>query len=358
MTYFDKTYHPPGTPPGTLISNENIQAAALEIKLIDYSSNTIDEHQISSIQDCKPYLHTDTVTWVHLQGGIDSETIKELGDFFDLHSLALEDVLNKGQRPKIDAFDNLLFVIMSMPLKMEGLLKFEQVSIFFADGIILSFCMEGDYPFHELRKRLHKKIGRIRNQKADYLLYCLLDTLIDQGYPALEKIGEQLEFIEEELLNSNTNQTILADIHKTRRELVLFRRNIWPHREVLNELLRDESQLIQKDTNIYLRDCYDHTVQLLDILDHYKELSASLIDVHHSTVSNRLNEIMRILTMISTIFIPLTFIAGLYGMNFSNPQSPWAMPELHWYFGYPLVIATMLIIVVSMLLFFKRKNWL
>ncbi|MDH5571934.1 MAG: magnesium/cobalt transporter CorA, partial [Gammaproteobacteria bacterium] len=212
-------------------------------------------------------------------------------------------------------------------------------------------------PFHPLRKRLRKHTGHIRDQGADYLLYSILDLIIDQGYPVLENFGEQIELIEEELLSSATQKT-LAQIHKLRRELLLLRRILWPQREVLSTIMRNEHSLIKKETVIYLRDCYDHTIQIMDLVENYREMAASMIDVYLSSVSHRLNEIMRVLTMIATIFIPLTFIVGLYGMNFHHNESPWAMPELGWYYGYPLIWGVMISIVVGMLIYFKRNDWL
>ena len=358
MDYFDKNYHPPGTPPGTLTEHLGARSTALSIRIIDYTPAAYVEKELVTANQCQAYINKGSVTWVHLQGRLDPDTLKVLGTIFKLHPLAMEDVLNSGQRPKVEAYDDQLFIIMAMPVITDSEIVIDQVSIFLGDGYIISFH-EGEYdPFDPLRNRLRKRNGQINLQKADYLLYSILDLIIDQGYPLLERFGEDIESIEDSLLASSTNKGTLADIHRIRRELLLLRRNLWPQREVLNSLLRNDNSLIRKDTSIYLRDCYDHTIQILDLIENYREMATSLIDVYLSSSSYRLNEIMRVLTMIATIFIPLTFVVGVYGMNFSHPDSPWAMPELHWYYGYPAVWAIMIAIAIGMVIYFKKKDWL
>ena len=358
MTYFDKNYHPPGTSPGTLVDHEEGNFETDPIHLIDYTANTFTEKEFATTDESQPYLSNESVTWLHLQGLIQADTIKHIGNLFKLPPLAMEDVLNKGQRPKVEEYDNLQFIVMSMPINVNGELTIEQVSIFLGENYIISFHSGNHDPFEPLRNRLRKESGRIRSLGADYLIYCILDLVIDQGYPILENLGESIESIEEKLLASSFEKTTLSEIHYIRRELLLLRRNLWPQREVLNNLLRNGNALIQEGTSIYLRDCYDHTIQILDLIENYREMAASLIDIYISSTSQRLNEIMRVLTMIATIFIPLTFIVGVYGMNFSNPDSPWSMPELRWYYGYPFVVGVMIAIVVGMIFYFKRKDWL
>ena len=357
MAYFEKTYHPPGTSPGTLVSHEGADLTEVNIRLIDYTDKDFIEIELASAEECQPYLNRESVTWIHMQGPIQADTIKNIGNMFKLHPLTLEDVLNKGQRPKVEEYDDLLFVIMSMPAAVDDVTSIEQVSIFMGENYIISFHSGESDPFDLLRNRLRKKSGRIRNLKADYLLYSIMDLIIDQGYPVLEGLGEKVETIEEALLSTSTNKATLGEIHHIRRELLLLRRNLWPQREAVNNLLRGENPLIKEGTFLYLRDCYDHTTQILDLIENYREMAASLIDIYLSSTSYRLNEIMRVLTIIATIFIPLTFVVGLYGMNFSNPDSPWAMPELHWYYGYPMVWGVMIATVSGMLIYFKRKDW-
>ena len=358
MEYFDKTYHPPGTAPGTLVGSEETGRGDATIHLIDFTESEFIEAQLASTDECQPYLEKDTITWIHLQGPIQASTLKNIGNIFELHPLTMEDVLNRGQRPKVEAYDDLLFVIMSMPTQINDTIIIEQVSLFLGKNYIISLHAGSQDPFEPLRQRLRKKSGRIRSEKADFLLYTILDLVIDLGYPVLEGFGEDIESIEEALLSTSAKKTTLAEIHRIRRDLLLLRRNLWPQREVINTLLRGDNALIEANTYLYIRDCYDHTIQILDLIENYREMATSLIDIYLSSSSHRLNEIMRVLTMIATIFIPLTFIVGLYGMNFSHPDSPWAMPELHWYFGYPMVWGIMIAIVIGMVIYFKRKDWL
>ena len=357
MAYFEKSYHAPGTSPGTLVSHEGADLEGANIRLIDYTESEFIEKELATADECQAYLSKNSVTWIHMQGPMRASTIRSIGNIFKLHPLTLEDVLNKGQRPKIDEYDDLIFVIMSMPTVIDGSISIEQVSIYMGENYIISFHAGTNDPFDPLRNRLRKKSGRIRSLKQDYLLYGIMDLVIDEGYPILERLGESIEHIEESLLSTTVKKSTLGDIHQIRRELILLRRNLWPQREVVNNLLRGENPLFKESTSPYLRDCYDHTIQILDLIENYREMAASLIDIYLSSTSYRLNEIMRVLTMIATIFIPLTFIVGIYGMNFNHPDSPWAMPELHWYYGYPMIWGTMIAIVAGMVFYFKRKDW-
>lgn len=357
MPYFDKNYHPPGTPPGTLVEHAPGEPGALTIRLIDYTDQEYLDQLLTNANECRPYLERDSVTWIHFQGHIQAEMLRNIGELFGLHALAMEDVMNSGQRPKIDEYEDQLFVIMAMPGSREHGVALEQVSIFMGKNFLISFHNGEADPFEPLRRRLQKHSGRIRSLKADYLLYGILDLVIDQGFPILESLGERIETLEDELLDTPTRAT-LAEIHRLRRELLLLRRMLWPHRDVISYLLRGDLALIGQGTLIYLRDCYDHAVQIMDLLENYRDMATSMLDVYLSSASHRLNEVMRLLTIIATIFIPLTFIAGIYGMNFENPDSPWAMPELGWYYGYPLIWGVMLLVVVGMLIFFRRKDWL
>ena len=351
MAYFEKTYHPPGTSPGTLVSHEGADLEAVNIRLIDYTDSNFIEKELATADECQSYFSKDSVTWIHMQGPMQADTIRSIGNIFKLHPLTLEDVLNKGQRPKVEDYDDLLFVILSMPTVVADAISIEQVSIYMGENYIISFHAGSNDPFDPLRNRLRKKSGRIRSLKQDYLLYGIMDLIIDLGYPILERLGEKIENIEEALLSTSTQKSTLGEIHQIRRELILLRRNLWPQREAVNNLLRAENRLIKENTSLYLRDCYDHTIQILDLIENYREMAASLIDIYISSTSYRLNEIMRVLTIIATIFIPLTFVVGVYGMNFSHPDSPWAMPELHWYYGYPIVWGFMIAILAGMVIY-------
>ena len=358
MKYFGKTYHPPGTAPGTLIGDEKTRPEKIAIHLIDFIGDDLIEQQLISTEECQPYLEKDSISWIHLQGPIHADTIRNLGNIFKLHPLALEDTLNTGQRPKMDEYDDLLFVVMAMPSEINGETTIEQVSLFLGQNYLISFHSGKADPFEPLRNRIRKANSPIRQHQADFLLYSILDLIIDQGYPLLESLGEEIETIEEALLIAPTKQQTLAEVHRLRRELLLLRRNLWPQREVINKITRAHSPLISDNTLLYLRDCYDHTIQIMELIENYREMATSLIDVYLSSSSYRLNEIMRVLTMIATVFIPLTFIVGLYGMNFAHPDSPWAMPELHWYYGYPFAWAVMISVIAGMLLYFRHKDWL
>jgi len=357
MRVFPKRYHPPGTSPGTLA--EVALEVPLAVGLIDYTDTRYEEKELGDVSDCAPFLGRDSITWIALQGDPTPDTLHALGRLMDLHPLALEDVVNEGQRAKLEEYDEQIFVVMHLPVIDEkGSLRTEQVSLFAGKGFLVSFCGQREDPFEPVRERLRKHIGRVRKRQSDYLLYTLLDVIVDHAFPLLETYGEQIEALEDEVLAQPTQDT-LTEIHQLRRELLFMRRLLWPQREVLTLLFRGECACIEQETRVYLRDCYDHTVQILDLLESYREMAASMVEVYLSSLSNRLNESMRLLTIIATVFIPLTFIAGVYGMNFgNNTESWWAMPELRWDFGYPAVWVLMIAIAVGMAYLFKRKKWI
>ncbi len=357
MAFFTKRYHPPGTPAGTLTVEPSEIHRPLRIHLIDYVSDNVTIQNDVAIGDCKASLESPSMTWIHVEGHPTEEVLQELGGHFGLHRLALEDVLNSGQRPKVEHFDNQLFTIMSLPVMDTDVVEVQQISLFLSRGMLFSFH-DGDFElFEPILRRLEDKSSRLRSKEVDFLFYCLLDLVIDQGFPVLESFGTQLEQLEEAILEAS-GKTTPGRIHVVKRELTLLRRMLWPHREVINQLLRDENQLIQAGTQIYLRDCYDHAVQVIDLIETYREMSTSMLDIYLSSVSNRMNEIMRLLTVIATIFIPLTFVTGIYGMNFDRSASVWNMPELGWQFGYPLLWLVMIAIVAAMLAWFRRQGWL
>jgi magnesium transporter len=356
MAFFSKRYHPPGTPAGTLTRAEPAEHLPLVIHLVDYIGDRLEIRDGVTVADCQPYLESASVTWVHVEGRPTETALRELGRAFRLHSLALEDVLNTGQRPKVEPFDDQLFIIMSLPLMEAGIVDVQQVSFFLCDDILISFH-DGDFAlFQPIIRRLQDKKSRIRDRGVDFLLYTLLDLAIDQGFPVLENFGLQLEELEEEILQAASRET-LERIHVVKRELILLRRMLWPQREVINQLLRESHALVREDTRIYLRDCYDHTIQVMDLLETYRDMTTSMLDIYLSSVSNRMNDIMRVLTVIATIFIPLTFFTGVYGMNFDREAGPWSMPELGWPYGYVMLWCVMILVAGGMLLFFRRRGW-
>ncbi|MBU7581738.1 MAG: magnesium/cobalt transporter CorA [Nostoc sp. TH1S01] len=355
---FKDFYHQPGTIPGTLIIDED--AAAPTIILFDYNQTNFIRKQIATPEECLSYLDTESVSWVDVQGLGNQDILQRLGKVFELHPLVLEDVVNMGERPKIEDYEDQLLIIARMVVPKEKTCGFysEQVSFVLGKHYLLTVQEEPEHDcFDSVRMRIDKGKGIIRKQGADYLAYALLDAIIDGFFPVLELYGERIEELEEEVILKPTPQT-LQQIYQIRRELLQLRRFIWPQRDAINTLIRDGSDLISEDVRIYLRDCYDHTVQVMDMVETYRELASGLMDVYLSAVSNKMNEIMKLLTVVSAIFIPLTFVAGIYGMNFNTDKSPYNMPELNWYWGYPACLALMVAIAVSLLILFWRRGWL
>lgn len=355
-SYMDYFFDQPGTMPGTL----SIEADATppQIVLIDYDPERAERLWLETPEAVAPYLDTHSVSWVDVQGLGDEEVLRRLGQVFHLHPLVLEDIVNVPQRPKIEDYEEQVLIIARMvtPKPEQGFIS-EQVSFVLGKHYLLTVQEEPQRDcFAPVRQRIKTCRGSIRKYGADYLAYALLDAIIDGFFPVLEIYGEQIEALEDEVVLNPSRQT-LEKIHQIRRELLSLRRAIWPQRDAINALIRDGSVLISQEVQIYLRDCYDHTIQVLDMVETYRELAASLMDVYLSSVSNKMNEIMKILTVISTIFIPLTFIAGVYGMNFNPEVSPWNMPELNWYWGYPACWAVMLTLAGGLIYYFWRKGW-
>ena len=359
MGYFTKRYHPPGTSPGTLQRSGDAELVPLKLYLTDYTVTEFTEHDLATPEECHGYLDSESITWIHVQGDAEPSTLRQLGALFGLHQLALEDVINSGQRPKVDDYKDQLFVVMAHPILNTDppAVTIAQISLFAGKNFLVSFHPGSGDPFEPVRRRLREGSGRIRERGVDYLLYALIDLIVDEGFPVLEMLGEEIEDLEDELLDHPTRDT-LHQLHRLRRTMLVVRRMLWPQREVLNGLMRDQSGIILDQSQVYYRDCYDHTIQIMDLVETYRDMITSLLDVYLSSISYRLNEIMRILTIIATIFIPLTFIVGVYGMNFANPASPWAMPELRWYFGYPLVWVLIIAVFGGMMIYFRRKRWL
>ncbi|MFC1494731.1 magnesium/cobalt transporter CorA [Thermodesulfobacteriota bacterium] len=342
-----------GLPPGTLVHVGEKKLENVRIRLTDYNEEEIDERELKSIDECFPYREKPGVTWVNIDGLHDLEVINSIGKQFNLHPLVLEDIVNTEQRPKMDDMDDYLFVVAKMIYynAEDDNIKFEQISLILWKNFVLSFQEDMGDVFDPVRDRLRKGKGRIRKMGPDYLLYALLDALVDSYYSALEKIGERVEGLEGDLV-ANPDPEILQVIHHLKRELVFLRRSIWPLREVVGRLERAESQLIDEKVVIFYRDVYDHTVQVIDTIETCRDIVSGMMDLFLSSVSNRMNEVMKILTVIATIFIPLTFIAGIYGMNFEF------MPELKWHWGYPVALLSMVIIGILMLFWFKKKRML
>ncbi|AVH72298.1 magnesium/cobalt transporter CorA [Nostoc sp. 'Lobaria pulmonaria (5183) cyanobiont'] len=356
--YEDEFHHQPGTIPGTIFIDAD--APLPVIFLIDYNQTNFIREQIETPEECVPYLEAESISWIDVQGLGSQDILQRLGKVFKLPPLVLEDIVNVPERPKIEDYEDQLLFIARMVVAKEKTCGFysEQVSLILGKNYLLTVQEEPEHDcFEGVRSRIEKNKGLIRKQGADYLAYAVLDAIIDGFFPVLELYGERIEELEEEVIVRPTPQT-LQNIYQIRRELLQLRRAIWPQRDAINSLIRDDPDLICEEVRIYLRDCYDHTVQVMDMVETYRELASGLMDVYLSAVSNKMNEIMKVLTIVSTIFIPLTFIAGIYGMNFNTEKSPYNMPELNWYWGYPLCWALMLAIAFGLLFFFWRRGWL
>ncbi|KUO40707.1 MAG: magnesium transporter [Hadesarchaea archaeon DG-33-1] len=342
-----------GLPPGALVHIGEKKTEKVRITIVDYDKKKFQEKEAKKVEECFPFKDKPTVTWINVDGIHDPEIIKKLGDYFGMHPLVLEDILNTDQRPKMEDFDNYIYIVLKMLTydDKSNEVVAEQVSLILGSNFVISFQeKEGDV-FNPIRDRIRGDKGRVRKMGADYLAYALTDAIVDNYFTILEKIGERVEFIEEELVTNPTPGT-LQTIHNLKRELIFLRKSVWPLREVINGLERGESPLIKGATKVYLRDVYDHTIQVIDTVETLRDMVSGMLDIYLSSISNKMNEVMKVLTIIATIFIPLTFVAGIYGMNFLN------MPELEWYFGYPLVLLVMVAIGVTMLFYFRRKKWL
>ncbi|WP_321389300.1 magnesium/cobalt transporter CorA [Emcibacter sp.] len=345
-----------GTAPGTLRAPDRKQVENVTIEVIRYNQDEFEVLTLERIEDCFNCRTPGHVTWLNINGLHDLEMIRKIGDHFGLHVLALEDLLNLGQRPKMEQYDDHLFAVFKM-IKKESPEQAEQVSMFIAENLVITFQeMEGDV-FEPVRQRLRTGKNKIRKCGADYLAYALLDQAVDELYPVLERYSEKIDNLEEQLMDKPRREH-LESAHKLKRELLALKRIIWPERELVNALMRSDLDLVTEDTKIYLRDVYDHTIQLVDVTETYRDMTMDLVDLYLSSISNSMNEVMKVLTVIATIFIPITFIAGLYGMNFNPQVSPWNMPELNWAWGYPFALGLMAAVVALMLYYFKRKNWL
>jgi magnesium transporter len=349
-----KRWHPPGTPPGTLAAHPEAYREPLRITLFRYDAASLEERTLRPDEIASLSAPESGVLWLDICGLSDPRVVWAVGERFGFHPLALEDVLNVPQRPKVERFNGHLLIVLREVRYPEPP---EQVSIFLGERVVVSFQERPGDAFDPVRERLRQAKGQIRAMGADFLVYAACDALIDAFFPTLEKLGDEVEELEEKLLASPSPERF-HEIRHAKQRLLDVRRAVWPARDAMNELLREESPLIRPTTLPYLRDCYDHTVQLMDMVETFREMAAGLVDEYMSAMSNRMNEIMKVLTVIATIFIPLTFLAGVYGMNFDTRVSPYNMPELGWRYGYLAVLFVMALVAAGMLYYFRRKKWL
>jgi magnesium transporter len=345
-----------GVAPGTLVADPD--AVPSVIHAIAYGPDGIEEADLPDIGRVRDLLGEHAVVWIDVNGLADFEVLRDLGELFGLHRLALEDVVNVSQRAKIDRYDEELFVVARMPLQThDGQHGTEQVSMFLGRNYVLTFQERPGDCFDPVRKRLRDGRGRMRSAGPDYLAYALLDAVVDSYFPVLQDCGDRLDALEDRMFLRPDPHTV-GRIHAVRRDLLAVRRAIWPLRECISGLARDPDELVSDETRLYLRDCYDHAVQIIDLLESYRDLAGGLMDTYLSLVSQRMNEVMKVLTIYAAIFIPLTFVAGIWGMNFDRGVSGWNMPELGWALGYPGAIALMLLLAIGQLVWFRRRGWI
>ena len=343
-----------GLSPGALVHVGKKKIERARIRLIDYDEARLQEKEPKTVEECFPFKDLPAVTWVNVDGLHDIRIMEKIGKHFGLHPLVLEDILNTEQRPKVEDFDDYIFVVLKMLYydETDGEIRAEQISIILGSDFVLSFQETVGDIFNPLRDRIRQAKGRVRKMGPDYLAYNLLDAIVDNYFVVLEKLGEQIEGMEEELVTNPTPET-LQRIHNLKREMIFLRKSVWPLREVVSRLERGESKLIHESTGIYLRDVYDHTIQVIDTVETYRDMLSGMLDIYLSSISNRMNQVMKVLTIIATIFIPLTFVAGIYGMNFEY------MPELKWHWFYPKAFWLVILgIAALMLVYFRRKKWL
>ncbi|MFZ4573307.1 MAG: magnesium/cobalt transporter CorA [Phycisphaerales bacterium] len=347
---------PPGAMPGALTVDPN--AARPVIDVMGYGPEALVELRDATMADLDGFIGKHRVVWINVTGLGDPAIIQAFGTRFGFHRLSLADVVHTYQRPKVENYDGYLYLVFRAPEPgPEHSVVTEQISLFLMKGIVITFQEGRADCFEGVRDRIRRSLGRIRAAEADYLAYSLLDAGTDGFFPVVERIGDEIESIEEGLTASWSTSTTHA-IYQLRHQLMVVRRAVWPLRDLTNTLLRDECPVITQETRVYIRDCYDHCVQLMDLVDNHREISTSLMEMQLSLASYRMNEVMRVLTVIATLFMPLTFIVGIYGMNFDRDASALSMPELGWKYGYVGCLALCAVIAGAMLFYFRRRQWL
>ncbi len=340
-----------GLPPGTLVYNGKITSERVKITLIEYNETEFFEREFYDLSECMNHVKTGMVKWLNVEGIHRTELIEALGKHFELHPLTQEDIVHIDQRPKFEEYENYALAIMKM-ITFDGHIHAEQLSLVLVGDTVISFQEPfGGDVFDVIRTRLRQSKGRVRKLGSDYLFYCLIDAVVDSYFTIIEKIGDSVEEIEEEIMNNESKQS-LKKLYELKREVIFLRKQIWPMRDLINNMIRSESDFITDNTHIFLRDLLDHSTRIIDTVETYRDLLSGIMDVYLSNASNRMNEIMKFLTIMSSIFIPVTFVAGVYGMNFEH------MPELKSPIGYGVVWLIMIIMMVGQLIFFRKKKWL
>ncbi|MGD9141174.1 MAG: magnesium/cobalt transporter CorA [bacterium] len=342
-----------GLPPGTLVATGGGAPGKMRITLIDYTEGALEEREIENVEECFPFKGKPSVTWINVDSVLDVDVVGKIGAHFGLHPLVMEDIVDTNQRPKVEDFGDLVFVVLMMLYvdKNGAGLSGEQVSLIVGPDFVISFQERPGDVFEPIRERLRKKKGRVRSMGADYLAYALIDAIVDNYFSIVEWFGDKTEEIENDLITNPTAEMLHA-IYGLKRELLFVKKSVWPLREVINSLQRGESGIFREGTVMYLRDVYDHTIQVIDTVESQRDIMVAMRDTYLSSVSNRMNEVMKVLTIIATIFIPITFVAGIYGMNFEF------MPELAWPWGYFGALGLMGAVSMVMVIYFRRKGWL
>ena len=339
--------------PGTVNYIGKKRQAKVDLRLLNYTETDFSESKLKKVSEILQYKDDQSVKWLNITGVHDEKIILDVGEQFNIHPLVLEDIANTTQRPKIEEYDDYLFLIVKVAFFNEesSEVEIEQVSMLLGNNFVISFQEKESSVLEGLRERIRTGKGKIRKLGCDYLLYCILDSIVDNCYSVLERISEEIENMEEKLI-VNADKELLSKIYRTKQELIFLRRAVWPMRDVISALHRAEHELINDNTLIYLRDVYDHIIQVAETVETFRDLSTAMLDLYLTTISNKMNEVMKVLTIFAAIFIPLTFIAGVYGMNFRF------MPELDWRYAYPVWWAATVILTIGMIFYFKRKKWL
>ena len=349
---FKKTSRKAGLSPGTLVHVGERKVEDTKISIMDYDEANLREMTVDTIENCGQFMETDSVSWINISGIHDVDMIQKLGTCFNLHSLVLEDILNTEQRPKMDDFDDYILLILKMayPDADHQVIQYEQISLIIGPNYVISLQEVEKDVFDSVRERIRKGKGRIRRSGSDYLSHALMDMVVDSYFKILEGLGEKIETLQDAVIE-DPEPSLLAVIQSLKKEALFLRKSIWPLREIINTLTRGESELIREDTVIFLRDVYDHTIHIIETIETFRDMLSGTLDIYLSNVSNRMNEVMKVLTIIATIFIPMTFIAGIYGMNFKY------MPELEWAWSYPILMLALFGMFLVMIFWFKRKKW-
>lgn len=343
-----------GLPPGSLVHVGDVLDTVTRISVIDYSRECVAEQKIQSIDEILKYKDSNSVTWVIIEGLTNVDIVERIGTLFGIHQLVLEDILNTHQRPKFEEYDEHLYIVLKclLPEDDQLVVSYEQISLLVLKNFVFAFKEKQDDLFHPVKQRIKSSKGRIRKFGADYLTYAILDTIVDQNFILIDSLDETINSLEDNILTFESTQQTLNTIQILKREVISIRKHISPLRELLAGMLRSESELIDEKTHIYLRDVSDHVIRVIESIESYREILTGLLDIYISGISNKMNETMKVLTVFASIFIPLTFLAGIYGMNFEY------MPELRWKWAYPALWLAFIIIPVVLLIYFKRKKWL